>query len=347
MFHPINGARTPKLARHRAERRRRLTACKKSPRTPVHPYEMTELIAQPHIADAPLSTAGDSRDSSAPIVRLGRRVASAPWPRGLERVRSAIKKLVWTAHEARLVTNPLRYVFHELVRPNVSEYRLRRGRGKIVLRHRSGDIDIFRKFYGYGYYEWPEAVIARLESLGRPLRILDLGANIGFFEVYAQARWPIAEMTGFEPDPGNASILERVRDANGACTRIVQACASNANGTATFKTGHKNFSRIEPGGDRIVETIDVFPHVGQADLVKMNIEGSEWEIMEDPRLADTDAVWIVEYHRIRNPGRDIEALARQLFERQGYQTAIAMSHDNNGLLWAFKPEKEAGGPAAR
>ena len=307
---------------------------------------MTELIAQPHIADAHLSTAGDSRDSGAPIVRLGRRLASAPWPRGLEHARSAVKKVVWTAHEARLVTTPARYAFRELVRPNVSEYTLRRGPGKIVLRHRSGDIDIFRKFYGYGDYEWPAEVIARLESLERPLRVLDLGANIGFFEVYAQARWPIAEMTGFEPDPGNAAVLERVRDANGACTRVVQACASNANGTATFKTGHKNFSRIEPDGDRIVETIDVFPYVAQADLVKMNIEGSEWEIMEDARLADSDAIWIVEYHRIRNPGPDITALARQQFERHGYQTMIAMSHDNNGLLWAFKPEKEAGGSAA-
>jgi FkbM family methyltransferase len=261
----------------------------------------------------------------------------------VEVLRRAAKKLAWTAYEARLVRTPWRYAYRELIHPTTGDYALRHRDGRISLRHRSGDIDIFRKFYGYGYYDWPSEVVSRLGGLDRPLHVLDLGANIGFFQVHTRGRWPTASVTGFEPDPGNAGVLAHVRDANQADWKIVEACASNRDGVATFKSGHQNFSRIEPDGDRVVETVDVFPYIAKADLVKMNIEGSEWEILEDPRLAETDAVWIVEYHRIRNPQGDVTSLARELFERCGYTTKIAMSHEDNGLLWAYRAGSKSGG----
>lgn len=273
-----------------------------------------------------------------PVVALGRRVTSAPWPRQLEAVRAGAKKLAWTAFEARQVRTPWRYAFRELVRPTVGDYALRTGDGRFSVRHRTGDVDIFRKFYAYRYYEWPPEVLAQLTALGRPVDVLDLGANIGFFQVHARDQLPVGKVVGFEPDPSNADLLERVRAANGADWKVIRACASNADGEVRFKSGHQNFSRIENDGDRVVPKLDVFPYIAQADLVKMNIEGSEWEILEDPRLAETSPVWIVEYHRIRNPANDIDSLASCLFERVGYETRIAMSHQGNGLLWAWKPQ---------
>src|SRR5450755_3354370 len=251
-------------------------------------------------------------------VRLGRRLARAPPPKRLEPLASGTKKLAWTALEARLVRTPFRYAFRELVRPKVADYSLRQGSGRFSLRHQSGDIDIFRKFYVYGYYDWPAEVTDALSRLGRRVDVLDLGANIGFFEVHARDQASIGRVVGFEPDPANADVLERVRDANGADWEVVRACASRRNGVAMFKSGHHNFSRIESDGDFEVPTVDVFPYIAQADLVKMNIEGSEWEILDDPRLADTSPVWIVEYHRIGNPEPDITSLARGSFERCGY-----------------------------
>ncbi|MGI8713976.1 MAG: FkbM family methyltransferase [Solirubrobacteraceae bacterium] len=246
------------------------------------------------------------------------------------------KKLVWTACEARLVGSPWRYAFRELVRPELADYSLRHGAGRISLRHQSGDIDIFRKFYVYGYYDWPPEVIAGLRQLGRPLNVLDLGANIGLFGVHTRAHLPIARVVSFEPDPANADVLDHVLAANGGDWENIRACAANHDGTAMFKSGAHNFSRIASEGDAAVPTVDVFPYVAGADLVKMNIEGSEWEILEDPRLKDTAAAWIVEYHRIRNPGSDITSLAQRSFERCGYRTRVATAHGGNGLLWAWK-----------
>jgi len=270
-------------------------------------------------------------------VLLGRRLASARWPRQLEWLRTATKKLAWTAIEAQQVDSPFRYALRELASRGQGVYSLRAGGSRFVVRHRSGDIDIFRKFYGYGYYDIPDEVAAPLRSLGRPLNVLDLGANIGLFEVFTRDRLPIGSVVCFEPDPHNAAVLEQARAANGADWEIHRACASNAPGSAMFSTGRKNLSRIASDGDTSIATVDVFPYVANADLVKMNIEGSEWDVLRDPRLADTSASWMVEYHDIASPDPDIYGLAKSLFEVAGYTVRRAsQSGERNGLLWAWK-----------
>jgi len=282
-----------------------------------------------------ISTVGESA-ASLRSVRVGRRITATCWPRQLEGVRTATKKVAWTAIEARLVGSPFRYALRELTTSRRGDYVLRSGGSRFSVRHRSGDIDIFRKFYAYRYYDLPEEVAARLRSLGRMANVLDLGANIGFFEVFTRDRLPIGRVVCFEPDPSNAAILERVRAANGANWEIVRACASNRNGKALFNTGRKNFSRIGGDGDTDIATVDVFPHLAEADLVKMNIEGSEWDILQDSRLAETSVSWIVEYHRIANPDHEIHRLARDLFERAGYTVRLVTRGEDNGLLWAWR-----------
>jgi FkbM family methyltransferase len=269
-------------------------------------------------------------------VRFGRRITSAQWPRRLEWARTAAKKLAWTAVEARLVCTPVRYAARELTSNARADYALRNGGGHFSVRHRSGDVDIFRKFYAYGYYDLPEEIAAKMSALGREVNVLDLGANIGFFEVFTRSRLPIGRVVCFEPDPSNAAVLEHVRESNDADWEIVRACASNRDGRVRFNTGRKNFSRIGSSGDTDVEMVDVFPRIAQADLVKMNIEGSEWHILDDPRLAHTSASWIVEYHHIASPDPDIHALSKKLFERAGYTVRVAASTEDNGLLWAWK-----------
>lgn len=294
-----------------------------------------------HPRNTPAASGGEMPAPSI-AVRVGKILNGAALPKPLEKARALAKKLTWTALEASRVTTPLRYASNELLRPAAvtAQYTLRKSGQRFVVRHRTGDIDIFRKFYGYNYYEWPAPVRERLAALGRPVNTLDLGGNIGFFEVHARTQMEIGEVTAFEPDPSNGDMFERAREANGANWKLIRACASNQDGVVRFRTGAQNFSRIEEDGDFTVPMQDVFPYLAEADLVKMNIEGSEWEILDDPRLAETDNVWIIEYHRIRNPEDDIEAVARRQLERHGYRTSIAMSHSGNGLLWAWREAPE-------
>jgi FkbM family methyltransferase len=299
---------------------------------------MSETVEQIRLVESPHGARGSSEETAQPLrsVRIGERLASAHYPWPLDGLQKAVKKLTWTALEARLLRSPIRYTMRELLTHRQGDYALRNGESRFSVRHRSGDIDIFRKFYAYGYYDLPEEVQARLRSLDRAVNVLDLGANIGFFEVFTRDRLPIGRVVCFEPDPANAAVLERVRTANGADWEIVRACASNQAGTVRFNTGRKNFSRIDAGGDADTPALDVFPRIAEADLVKMNIEGSEWEILQDPRLAQTSASWIVEYHRIAHPDADIHTHIRELFERAGYNVRLAAKVRDNGLVWAWK-----------
>jgi FkbM family methyltransferase len=287
-------------------------------------------------AGAPRAFGADWSAEPLPSVRFGRRITMAPWPRQLEGLRTFAKTLAWTAVEARQVDTPVRYALRQLLTHRRAVYALRGGGSRFVVRHRSGDIEIFRKFYTWRYYQIPAEVTEGLRSLGRPVNVLDLGANIGFFEIFTRDRLPIGRVVCFEPDPYNGAVLQQARAVNEADWEIVKACASNRDGTVQFNTGSKNLSRIGSDGDITIATKDVFPLIADADLVKMNIEGSEWDVLRDPRLASTSVSWIVEYHRIANPDPDIHGLVRKLFEAAGYTVRLAQEGDNNGLLWAWR-----------
>ena len=46
-----------------------------------------------------------------------------------------------------------------------------------------------------------------------------------------------------------------------------------------------------------VKSLDVFPYLAESDFVKMDIEGSEWQLIADRRFADVPAaVLVVEWH---------------------------------------------------
>ena len=77
---------------------------------------------------------------------------------------------------------------------DTADYTLRDGGARFSVRHRSGDIDIFRKFYAYRYYEWPTAVKAQLRELGRPVNVVDLGSNIGFFQVHTRTQIRVGDV---------------------------------------------------------------------------------------------------------------------------------------------------------
>jgi hypothetical protein len=58
--------------------------------------------------------------------------------------------------------------------------------------------------------------------------------------------------------------------------------------------------------------------------------------VQDERLAQTSASWIVEYHHIASPKPDIHTLSKELFERAGYTVRLAAQTEDNGLLWAWR-----------
>lgn len=212
----------------------------------------------------------------------------------------------------------------------------------VLLRHRARDVDLVDEIFGAGHaYEPPDAIASQLRG---PLRILDLGGNVGLFGAFALGRWDVREMTSFEPDPENAAILRATIHANHATHRwsMRRVAVSNTAGKMSFLPGHLAESRRagpeESGID--VPTHDLFALDHRVDLLKIDIEGSEWPILADARLAELQArVLVMEWHWRFAPVPDAHTAALTFLTGAGYEIhhdRVDSPHGHTGLVWASR-----------
>lgn len=278
---------------------------------------------------------------------LARRVIDR-WPTLRSAVKSAPGRwVIQTLRGARVVTPTTRFVLAQSRPQRVQTYRLRRSGLSVTLRHRSRDVDILNEIFGgtggLTSYEPPAEIAARLDGLAAP-KIMDLGANIGLFGLYIFGRWPSARMIGYEPDPGNAALLEQTVRANGLerVWDVRRLGCSNRAGTITFAAGLLSESRIaEPGetGTIRVPVADLFEESGDLDLVKIDIEGGEWDILTDPRFRQWGPRAIVmEWHSRNCPASSPYHVATNALRAGGYEWKIILgaSEDPVGVLWAWR-----------
>ena len=246
---------------------------------------------------------------------------------------------------SRHTTTPLRLFAHEAIlqRPGTRTYRVRGAEQiPVALRHQTADLLTVDEVFVQRSYAEPAPVSAILDGLGRPPRVLDLGANIGLAAAWFARRWPGAEIVCVEPDPAN---LESLRVPAGAAGwRVVPAAAAAEPGTLEFSAGAFAASQAEAGGGTVVEAIDVFALAAEVrpDLVKSDMEGGEWALLCDPRLRDLPARAIaMEYHPHLCPApEDPRGAAFARLREAGYTVADAGgvhgTPDGVGMLWAWR-----------
>jgi FkbM family methyltransferase len=271
------------------------------------------------------------------LINALRRVAALPWV-GRVLTSRHVEPIVATVLRASPVRRMDAFLAGELRPPAApAKYRLR-GSGAIVfVRHRTPDVAALGEVFYERQYEPPDRVAQMLDALGGPLRIVDLGANVGFFGVFAMERFPSAQMTAVEPDPANLGLLKRTMQANGWSWEVIEAAATNADGEIEFATGRFTTSRIEPGGD-LVPSIDALPLLDHADLAKIDIEGGEWVIVGDPRLAAlAPAAIVLEYHPYLCPEDDALGYASARLKSSGYDVLPTIEFEaGHGMLWAWR-----------
>ena len=279
-------------------------------------------------------------------MNLLRRIASLPGLR-LVLLHPAVRRRVAAllalrfAVAARRTTTPWRLLLHEylLRRGRVETYRIRTTGVAVTMQH-GRDLEALFELFERGEYEPPGALADRLTD-AKVHRILDIGANVGMFSAWATGRWPDARITAFEPS--HESIPAYLTwAATGTHATLVEAGAGPADGTMEFRAGLGGGSRevvaADEGGVVVVPVVDVFPHLTTCDFVKIDIEGGEWAILADPRLADLhDLTLVMEYHRNRAPMLPAEDAARTLLEQAGFTVGFpTRNHWGHGTLWAWK-----------
>ena len=230
---------------------------------------------------------------------------------------------------ARAVDQPATFLRRQLAGQAIGSYRLRNGL-TVFVRHRTGDMQMFTRIFYRELYEPPEPLRERLRG---PLKVVDLGANIGLFSAHLG---PEVTVTAVEADGLNANLLERMIALNGLPWTVIRGFASNDAGTINLIGGRACLSKADPTGDPI-EKIDVFPLFAGVDLLKMDIEGGEWEILADPRLADEGPpILVMEWHYMRCPEPDSRQAAKDALINAGYTGFQMGAPGPNGHLWAWR-----------
>lgn len=179
--------------------------------------------------------------------------------------------------------------------------------------------------------------------------MLDLGANIGLFGLFVFARYPDAEITAIEPDPGSAAMLRRCIDVNGLGSRwrLVEACAGTEERRVSFRADEFANSHIVAGdapGAIEVRMVDFYEFARGFDLMKIDIQGGEWDLLRDPRLSSAAAL-VLEWHASSSQeGDPLETVTARLSEA-GYDVLRVdpAPTSETGVVWAGRRRD----PAAR
>ena len=123
--------------------------------------------------------------------------------------------------------------------------------------------------------------------------IIDIGANVGYFALYAYKHYKPQRLIAFEPMPFNCELLEKHRDLNGINTlEIVQkAVASDAvsiqigyNESVDFSVGASVLQRSASDQTLEVKAISLYDLLNEyqvevCELLKVDCEGAEYDIL--------------------------------------------------------------------
>jgi FkbM family methyltransferase len=160
---------------------------------------------------------------------------------------------------------------------------------------------------------------------GKGLSILDIGANVGSFALWADLRWPGSTINCYEPNPGTFAYLKRNTAGHTSITAHNAALFPGARAREPF------FSRFDGDGEaglasyatdtfrtEIVKPafeVDVLhpAHIRSADIVKLDIEGGEADVLAHLDLSQTSLV-LAEFQNRKNRTAMQSTLAAADFE---------------------------------
>jgi len=150
--------------------------------------------------------------------------------------------------------------------------------------------------------------------------IFDIGAHSGYFTVFANILLPNSIIYSFEPEPGNFHNLEKNLALNGLSDNssvkifnfglsskdkevIFYKNISSANFSVFRNKNYQNSIKVQLKSLRSFLEKNKIYHI---DLLKIDIEGGEYEIFSDFNFQDFKKInkLFIEIHKIENKNKD-------------------------------------------
>ena len=177
--------------------------------------------------------------------------------------------------------------------------------------------------------------------------IFDVGAHIGLATIFFNQKYPLARITAFEPNPNTFPLLEENTYFNNihnvtlhnvalgkkSSQRTLFIDSSNNGGfsTASFMKNAWNGTQESLGIEVITEPLSKYIN-STIDLVKMDVEGTEQEIIEE--LEESGKIRnikniIIEFHPTEK--QDIEKI-KNILKKNGFTIEIR-ENKNDQLVY--------------
>ncbi len=128
----------------------------------------------------------------------------------------------------------------------------------------------------------------RLDKDFIPKEIIDIGSNIGMSVIYWKIMYPRASVYAYEPDPETFKTLEKNTGFEGVVC-INEAIGAKQGRVTFYKNATSSMSssfKKRPGTQAIevmsVSLSEVLLKHAEADLIKFDIEGAEYDIFSQP-----------------------------------------------------------------
>jgi FkbM family methyltransferase len=183
--------------------------------------------------------------------------------------------------------------------------------------------------------------------------VVDIGAGIGDFTLFAAVAQPTSRIYAFEPYPESFRLLEQNirRNRAGNATPYAEAVGGETGSlTIDLTPGEPLQLRTVETGDGVVvpstSLADLFPRLGieRCHLLKLDCEGAEFSILyaAPPEVLSQVERIILEVHdageRASDPGPNHRRSLGRYLEAAGFRVEQYSNpvHDTLGFLFAFR-----------
>jgi len=201
----------------------------------------------------------------------------------------------------------------------------------IYLRLRTSDVPLFTQIILHSQYDW--------ELSKPPGVIVDAGANIGLASIFYSNKYPNAKLICVEPAASNLRLL-RMNMANYPNSSVVSGALWKENGYIGivdpgmgewgFQTTQEAVSCARARAFTVNSLMDLC-EVDYIDLLKVDIEGAEKEVFENPSgwINRVGAIAIELHDALRNGCSRNFYSATKDFERESHKgetTFVSRAH---------------------
>jgi FkbM family methyltransferase len=170
--------------------------------------------------------------------------------------------------------------------------------------------------------------------------VLDCGSHIGLSILRFKQLRADSRVIAFEPDPDVLALLRRNIEVNGLKdVQVVPAALAGARGTGRFVADGADGGTLVRGDftsptARVVQTVALADYLDEpVELLKMNIEGAEWDVLRAAagRLHNVRQI-VLEYHGFPECGQKLHDILK-LLDGCGFRYVLHhFDYETNGAV---------------